>query len=69
MHDAKQAIKDITERGPKIPSLGEMIQFDEHIFQMGGEKPPTRSDEKETQVEVVFFFIFEEVREKYVYIT
>ena len=22
--------------------LGKMIQFDEHIFQMGGEKPPTR---------------------------
>ena len=21
---------------------GEMIQFDEHIFQMGGKKPPTR---------------------------
>ena len=24
------------------PKIGEMIQFDEHIFQMGGEKPPTR---------------------------
>ena len=22
---------------------GEMIQFDKHIFQMGGKKPPTRS--------------------------
>ena len=25
-----------------LPLLGEMIQFDVHIFQMGGEKPPTR---------------------------
>ena len=24
-----------------LPLPGEMIQFDEHIFQMGGEKPPT----------------------------
>ena len=24
------------------PILGEMIQFDEHILQMGGKKPPTR---------------------------
>ena len=24
--------------------IGEMIQFDEHIFQMGGEKPPTSND-------------------------
>ena len=23
-----------------LPLPGEMIQFDEHIFQMGGEKPP-----------------------------
>ena len=23
------------------PMIGEMIQFDEHIFEMGGEKPPT----------------------------
>ena len=26
------------------PILGEMIQFDEHIFQMGWFKPPTRKD-------------------------
>ena len=26
------------------PNLGEMIQFDEHIFQTGGEKPPTSWD-------------------------
>ena len=25
-----------------IPKIGEMIQFVAHIFQMGGEKPPTR---------------------------
>ena len=25
------------------PILGEMIQFDLHIFQMGGKKPPTRN--------------------------
>ena len=23
------------------PKMGEMIQFDEHIFQMGGKKPPS----------------------------
>ena len=28
------------------PLLGEMIQFDEHIFQMGGEKPPTSTATK-----------------------
>jgi len=24
------------------PKIGEDFQFDEHIFQMGGKKPPTR---------------------------
>ena len=26
------------------PKIGEMIQFDEHIFQMGGKKTPTSYD-------------------------
>ena len=32
--------------------LGKMIQFDVHIFQMGGDKPPTRLECE------VFFFVF-----------
>ena len=29
--------------GLSPPKFGDIIQFDEHMFQMGGEKPPTRN--------------------------
>ena len=34
------------------PILGEMIQFDEHIFQMGGKTPPTRTSSDDFHLDI-----------------
>ena len=41
------------------PNLGKMIQFDEHIFQMGWLKPPTRLGERmfRDDPKAVFLFV------------